>query len=174
MLTRTNTASSELIAVLTATEGYSFQLKSEDMCLIYGVSTVLDIVWMLNSAAAVLHLQSYHTGLPPSEDKFSHVFFPAHYTNYKGPKQVKDESHPDYKAIREENERDKRALQRFLDFANSVGAKLDASQLEWSYLKELHPTREWRNVCLLRLPQLFDYRFSPHSLSMPVLVHFSY
>jgi len=79
-----------------------------------------------------------------SFDKVTHIFFPIRCVDYKGPRQLED-SHPDSKVIKEETPKDRAKLEGFLRGVEAFGGKLDTSKLLFTYMKDLHPSVEWRN-----------------------------
>jgi len=79
-----------------------------------------------------------------SFDKVTHIFFRLRCVDYKGPRQLED-SHPDSKVIKEETPKDRAKLDSFVKGVEAFGGKLDTSKLLFTYMKDLHPSVEWRN-----------------------------
>ncbi|KAI0697808.1 hypothetical protein BC835DRAFT_1413490 [Cytidiella melzeri] len=82
------------------------------------------------------------------DETATHVVFFTRFVDYKGRKQVEDPAHPDYSVIHEERPQDREKLERFVELVKQCGAEPDISKFEFTYLKELHPTTEWRNVSI--------------------------
>ncbi|PFH47293.1 hypothetical protein AMATHDRAFT_50405 [Amanita thiersii Skay4041] len=78
------------------------------------------------------------------EEKLKHLFPPIRFVPYKGENQL-EESHPDSKIIREETEKDKAALAQFIQYVRSIGGQLNASMVNFGYMKDIHPSLDTKN-----------------------------
>ena len=81
----------------------------------------------------------------------THIFFPFRFVNYKADSQL-TEGHLDNMPITEETPADRAKLDSLIRFLKDRGGVLERDMVTFSYMKELHPSVDWRNV---RLPASF-------------------
>ena len=80
------------------------------------------------------------------EKKFiTHVFFPFRFVDYKAGSQL-TEGHPDNTPISEETPADQAKLDSLIQFLKERGGVLGRDMVTFTYMKELHPSVDWRNV----------------------------
>ena len=94
--------------------------------------------------------------LPAEERTFenefiTHIFFPFRFVDYKADSQL-TEGHPDNMPISEETPADRSKLDSLIRFLKERGGTLERDMVTFTYMKELHPSVDWRNV---RLPAFF-------------------
>ena len=94
--------------------------------------------------------------LPAEERTFenefiTHIFFPFRFVDYKADSQL-TEGHPDNTPISEETPADIAKLDSLIRFLKERGGVLERDMVTFTYMKELHPSVDWRNV---RFPASF-------------------
>ncbi|KAI0688010.1 hypothetical protein BC835DRAFT_1419502 [Cytidiella melzeri] len=80
-----------------------------------------------------------------TEQTATHIVFCIRFVDYTGTKQVEDPKNPDYTVIRSERKEDKQKLDSFVELVKQCGGKPDVKKFGFTYMKELHPTTDWRN-----------------------------
>jgi len=81
------------------------------------------------------------------EEIITHIFFPLRWVPYKTRRQITDPAHPDYAAVHEPTEKDKAKFENWLRVLNErLDGKyhIDKDKFEFSVMKDLHPSVEWR------------------------------
>ena len=91
--------------------------------------------------------------LPKEERTFeneytTHIFFPFRFVDYKRRSQLTD-GHPDNIPLSEETPADRAKLDSLILFLKDRGGVLDRDMVTFTYMKEMHPSVDWRNVRLL-------------------------
>lgn len=112
----------------------------------------------------VLVYNSWKSHLPPKQQRYvprvrfryssedrslekefiTHVFFPFRFVEYKADSQL-IEGHPDNMPISEEAPADKSKLDSMIRFLKERGGVMERDMVTFSYMKELHPSVDWRN-----------------------------
>ena len=99
----------------------------------------------------------------PQKEFITHVFFPFRFVEYKGDSQF-TEGHPDNTPISKETPADEARLDSLIQFLKERGGVLERDMVTFTYMKELHPSVDWRNVSSL------FYWFSSQLTSVSVLI----
>ena len=91
--------------------------------------------------------------LPKEERTFeneytTHIFFPFRFVDYKRRSQL-TEGHPDNIPLNEETPADRAKLDSLILFLRDRGGVLERDMVTFTYMKEMHPSVDWRNVRLL-------------------------
>ena len=108
---------------------------------------------------------TFTSGLPGADDLFYHskkrrnfdhwslekefityVFLPFRSVEYKADSQL-TEGHQDNMPISEETPADQAKLDSLIQFLKERGSVLERDIVTLTYMKELHPSVDWRNVC---------------------------
>ena len=80
----------------------------------------------------------------------THVFFPFRFVEYKAVSQL-TEGHPDNMPIGEETPVDQAKFDSLIRFLKECDCVLERDMVTFTYMKELHPSVDWRSVRSLLL-----------------------
>ena len=112
-----------------------------------------DVCWFSHSNLLInvfLSIARSSKALPKEERTFengfiTHIFFPFRFVDYKADSQLTD-GHSDNMPIREETPADQAKLDSLIRFLKERRGVLERDMVTFTYMKELHPSVDWRNV----------------------------
>lgn len=104
------------------------------------------LICTLNTINGLIYLPvRYRDSSGDEKEYITHVFFPFRFVEYKADSQL-TEGHPDNIPISEETPADQAKLDSLIRFLKERGGTLERDMVTFTYMKELHPSVDWRNV----------------------------